>query len=52
MIYDPAIGAALEQTLLSVLRTLVADVPDACLTEPLRSPSRKRGGSTDLPVSA
>ncbi len=43
MIYDPAIGPALERTLLSAIRTLAAGVPEACLTEPLRPSSRKRG---------
>jgi LysR family nitrogen assimilation transcriptional regulator len=51
MIYDPAIGTALERTLLSVLRALVADLPEACLTEPSRPSSRKRGRATDLPAS-
>lgn len=52
MIYDPAIGAALERTLLSVLRTLVADLPEACLTEPAQPSSRKRGRSPELPAPA
>ncbi len=51
MIYNPAIGMALERTLLSVLRTLVADLPESYLPDPPRPSSRKRGRSTDLPAS-